>query len=99
MCPAISKLSAIQTVRNTKLGFLQSASDLYRLETATSRRNLVPIFADRGVSRGQLGGSLTVVNLRFLDRSRYLFLSSSSSFILTRLSGPHSRPSDSQKTW
>jgi hypothetical protein len=32
---------------------------------------LVPTFADRGVSRGQRGGSPTVVNLKFLDRSRY----------------------------
>jgi hypothetical protein len=31
-------------------------------------RNLVPTFADRGESRGQSGGSLTVVNLSFLDR-------------------------------
>jgi hypothetical protein len=38
--------------------------------TATCRRNLVPTFVDRGVSRGQRGGSLTVVNLSFLDRSR-----------------------------
>jgi hypothetical protein len=33
--------------------------------------NLVPTFADRGVSRGQCGGSPTVINLNFLDRSRY----------------------------
>jgi hypothetical protein len=39
--------------------------------TATCRRNLVPTFADRGVLCGQRGGSPTVVNLRFLDRSRY----------------------------
>jgi hypothetical protein len=38
--------------------------------TATCRRNLVLTFADRGVSRGQRGGSPTVVNLSFLDRSR-----------------------------
>jgi hypothetical protein len=50
--------------------------------TATCRRNLVPTFVDRGVTRGQRGGSPTVVNLSFLDRSRY-FLSSSSSFTLT----------------
>jgi hypothetical protein len=37
-------------------------------ETATCRRNLVPIFVDRGVSRGQRGGSPTAVNLNFLDR-------------------------------
>jgi hypothetical protein len=36
--------------------------------TATCWPILVPTFADRGVSRGQRGGSLTVVNIRFLDR-------------------------------
>jgi hypothetical protein len=39
--------------------------------TTTCRRNLVPTFPDRGVSRGQRGGSPTVVNLSFLDQSRY----------------------------
>jgi hypothetical protein len=38
---------------------------------ATCRRNLVPTFVDRGVSRGQRGGSPTVVNLSFLYRSCY----------------------------
>jgi hypothetical protein len=38
--------------------------------TATCWRNLVPTFADRGESRGHCGGSPTVVNLSFLDRSR-----------------------------
>jgi hypothetical protein len=37
--------------------------------TATCRRNLVPTIVDRWVSRGQRGGSPTVVNLGFLDRS------------------------------
>jgi hypothetical protein len=46
-------------------------NELYRLTTATWRRNLVPTFVDKGVSRGQRGGSLTVVNLSFVDRSRY----------------------------
>jgi hypothetical protein len=31
----------------------------------------VPTFVDRGVSRGQRGGSPTIVNLSFLDWSRY----------------------------
>jgi hypothetical protein len=31
--------------------------------TAACRRNLVPTFVDRGVSRGQGGGSLKAVNL------------------------------------
>jgi hypothetical protein len=39
--------------------------------TATCWQILVPTFADRGVSRGQRGGSPTVVNLGFLDWSRY----------------------------
>jgi hypothetical protein len=39
--------------------------------TAICRRNLVPTFVDRGVSRGQNGGSPTVVNLSFLHWSRY----------------------------
>jgi hypothetical protein len=38
---------------------------------ATFRWNVLPTFADRGVSRGQRGESLTFVNLSFLDRSRY----------------------------
>jgi hypothetical protein len=39
--------------------------------TVTSRRNLVPTFVDREVLRSQCGGSPMVVNLSFLDRSRY----------------------------
>ena len=39
----------------------------------------------------------TAVNLCFLDRSRYFFYSSSSSIDLTRLSGPRSRHTTSQK--
>jgi hypothetical protein len=55
-------------LRTNKLRGPQSLSELYRLTTATCRGNLVPTFVDRGVSRGQRGGSLTVVNLSFLDR-------------------------------
>jgi hypothetical protein len=40
--------------------------------TATCRRNLVLTFVDRGVLRGQRGGSRTVVNLSFLDRRSVL---------------------------
>jgi hypothetical protein len=38
--------------------------------TATCRRNLVLTFVDKGMSRGQRGGSSTVINHSFLDRSR-----------------------------
>jgi hypothetical protein len=36
--------------------------------TATCRRNLVSTFVDRAVSRGQRGGSPTVVNVSFPDK-------------------------------
>jgi hypothetical protein len=39
--------------------------------TATCRRNLVTTFVEKGVLRGQRGGSLTAVNLSFLDRILY----------------------------
>jgi phospholipid N-methyltransferase len=39
--------------------------------TATCWRNLVPTFVYRVVSRGQRGGSPTVVNLSFLHQSHY----------------------------
>jgi hypothetical protein len=39
--------------------------------TATNRRNLMPTFADRREWRGQRDGFPTVVNLSFLNRSRY----------------------------
>jgi hypothetical protein len=56
------------------VGFSPQA-DYTDCATATCWRNLVPTFVDRGVSRGQGGGSSTVVNLSFLDRetSAYLY--------------------------
>jgi hypothetical protein len=39
--------------------------------TSIGLRILMPTFVDRGMSRGQRGGSPTVVNLSFLDRSRH----------------------------
>jgi hypothetical protein len=67
--------------------------------TATCWRNLVPTFADRGVLRGQRGGSSTVVNLSFLDRSRYFFFQVAPHLSSQRLSGPRSRPNATQKIW
>jgi hypothetical protein len=63
--------------------------------SATCRRNLVPTSVDRGVSHGQHGGSPTVVNLSFLDQSRY-FYSSSPHLSSRGLSGPRSRPTATQ---
>jgi hypothetical protein len=41
--------------------------------TAAGQIILVPTFADRRMSRGQRGGSPTVVNLSFIDLSRFIF--------------------------
>jgi hypothetical protein len=50
----------------------QCPSPVQPLQTATCRPSLLPtFFADRGESRGQSCGPRTVVNLSFLDRSRY----------------------------
>jgi hypothetical protein len=64
--------------------------------TATGQQILVPTFAEREVSRGQRFGIHTGVNL-FSRPEELLFLSSSSSFMLTRLSGHHSRLTATQK--
>jgi hypothetical protein len=45
-------------------------------------------FLVKGMSRGQHGGSPTVVNLRFLDRSRYFFFQVASHLSSQGLSGP-----------
>jgi hypothetical protein len=57
----------------------------------------VATFEGRGVLRNQRLGSPTAV-IRFSRPKPLLFLSSSSSVVLTRLSGPRSRPTTSQKT-
>jgi hypothetical protein len=60
---------------------------------------LVPTFVDRGVSRGQLVVSPTVVNLSFLDRSRYFFFQVAPHLSSQWLSGPRSRLTATQKIW
>jgi hypothetical protein len=67
--------------------------------TATCRRNLVPTFVGRGVSRGQRGGSPTIVNLSFLDRSLYFFFQVTPHLSSQGLSGPRSRLTATQKIW
>jgi hypothetical protein len=65
---------------------------------ATCRRNLVPTFVDRGMSLGQRSRSPTVVNLSFLDRSRYFFFQVFPHLSSQVLSGPRSRPGASGLT-
>jgi hypothetical protein len=65
--------NCIQAVTRTKTNSVAFSPQANSTDwaTATCWRNLAPTFVDRGVSRGQGGGSLTVANLTFLDRSRY----------------------------
>jgi hypothetical protein len=64
--------TCLQVTKQNKISVALSPQANYTdRATANSLRNLVSTFVDRGVSRGQRGGSPTVVNLSFLDRSRY----------------------------
>jgi hypothetical protein len=67
----LSTLGAIQIIKQTNSVALGAQANYTDRSTATCRRNLVLTFVDRGVVRGQRGGSPTVVNLSFLDQSRY----------------------------
>jgi hypothetical protein len=66
--------SYTQKKKQTNSVALSQRANYTDWSTTTCRRNLVPTFVDRGVSRGQRGGSPTVVNLSFLDRSHYFSL-------------------------
>jgi hypothetical protein len=59
----------------------------------------MPTFVDIGVSRGQRRGTLTVVNLNFVDRSRYIFFQVAPHLSSQGLSRPCSRPTATQKIW
>jgi hypothetical protein len=46
-------------------------SEAFSPQAIPIKRILVPTFVDRAVSRGQIGGTPTAVNLSFQDRSHY----------------------------
>jgi hypothetical protein len=60
---------AAPTNKQTNSVALSPRANYTDWSTSTYRRKLVSTFVDRGVSRGQRGGSPTVVNLSFLDRA------------------------------
>jgi hypothetical protein len=69
----------------------QSASELHRPSDRRLSAKLVPTFCGQRVPRGQRGKSLRPCS-RLSRPEPLLFLPSSSSVVLTRLSGPCSRP-------
>jgi hypothetical protein len=91
-CDFPQKHRSCRTVRRNKkkkLRGFQSASELYRLSDRRGRRSS---------ARGQRGGSPRSLIPVFYTGAATSF-PSSSSFILTRLSGSHSRPTAFQKIW
>jgi hypothetical protein len=74
-----------------KTPWSESASELYRPSDRRLSAKWLPTCADRGVPRGQRDWSLRPYS-RFSRPEPLPFLSSSSSVVLTRLSGPRSRP-------
>jgi hypothetical protein len=78
--------------------WLESASELYRPSDRLLSAKLVPTFADRGVSSSERDGSLRPYS-RISRPEPLIFLPTSSSVVLTRLSGPRSRPTTSQEIW
>jgi hypothetical protein len=71
--PTVFNLSFLDRSRYFFLVAFSPQANYTRWATATGWRILMPSFVDRGVSCGQRGGTPTVVNLSFQDRSRYFF--------------------------
>jgi hypothetical protein len=67
--------------------------------TATCRRNLVPTFVDRGVSRGQRGGSPRGRLPQFYRPEPLIFFQVAPHLSSQGLSEPRSRPTATQKIW
>jgi hypothetical protein len=74
-----------------KLSGFQSMRELYLQSNSRLSAKLVPTLVDRGMLNGQRGWSLQLWS-RLSRHEPLLFLSSSSSIVLTRLSGPHPDP-------
>jgi hypothetical protein len=82
--------------KGKKLHRLSPLANYTDRATALVDTKLVPTFTDRGVSRGQHGGSLLPYYL-FSGPEPQLFVPNSSLIVLTRLSGPRSRPTTQKK--
>jgi hypothetical protein len=74
----------------------ESASKLYRPSDRRLSAKLLPTFAHRGCHAVSVTDPYGRI-LDFVDRSPFFI--SRSSVVLTRPSGPRSRPSTSQKIW
>jgi hypothetical protein len=87
----------MQKKKKTSVAFIQQVN-YTDCATATCWQNLVPTFADRGVSHGQRGGSPMVINL-FSRLEPLVFFQVAPHLSSQGLSGPRSRPTATQKIW
>jgi hypothetical protein len=92
------KCSAVNVIKKTKTPSPESSSELHWLSDRRFSAKLMSTFAGRGCHVVSMTEPYCHI-LGFLDRSRYFFFESSSSIVLTRLSGPNSIPTTSQKIW
>jgi hypothetical protein len=76
----------------------ESSSELYRSSDRRLSAKLVPTFTDTGCHVISVTDLLRQYSW-FSKPEPLLFLPSSSSVVLTRPSGPHFRPTTSQKIW
>jgi hypothetical protein len=81
-----------------KTQWTKSASKLYRPTDRRLLAKLVPTFADRRSHVVSVTDPIRPYS-RISRQEPLLFLPSSSSIVLTTLSGPRSRPTTSQKIW
>jgi hypothetical protein len=87
-----------RTHTDIKTAWPHSTSELYRPRDRCLSVKLEPTFFGQRVSLGQRIGSRGRY-FRFSTPELLLFFSSSSSIVHRRLSGPHSKPTTSQKIW
>jgi hypothetical protein len=83
---------------NKQTPWPESASELYRPSDRPLVAELSAKFCGYRLPRGQLDGSLRTYS-RLSRPETLLFLPSSSSIVLTKLSAPRSRPTAFQKIW
>jgi hypothetical protein len=86
-------------IKNKQTPWPESANELHRPSDHRLWAKLAPNFADRGCHVVSVTDPYDRI-LGYLDRSEVAtFLPSSSSIVFTRLSGPRTRPINSQKIW
>jgi hypothetical protein len=93
-----SNISSLTKKTAKQTPWPESASEPYRPSDRHLSAKLVATCVDRVVTRSQLDGSPTAV-ISFSRPDPLLFLPSSSSIVLRKLSGPRSRPTTSLKIW